>query len=98
LRSLFALALRDFRDATGILNIDGEIQCCRPLPARQKITVLTAFVDTGDVQKVSNVWRWESINTIRPRRVHVRGTQLTLRVGWPHRPDALRFIFSTGQP
>ena len=54
MRSLFAMALREFRDATSILNIDEEIQCCRSLPARQTIRVLTAFVDTGDVQKVSN--------------------------------------------
>ena len=54
LRSLFAMALRDFRDATSILNIDEEIQCCRSLPARRTIRVLTAFVDTRDVQKVNN--------------------------------------------
>ena len=57
LRSLFAVALRDFRGAIGILSTDENIQCCRSLPARRTIRVLTAFVDTGDVQEVSNGWR-----------------------------------------
>jgi hypothetical protein len=54
LRSLFAMALQDFRDATGILNIDKETQYCRSLPARRTTRVLTVFVDIGDVQEENN--------------------------------------------
>ena len=64
-------------------------------PYRDPATVL-AFVDTGDVQKVSNGSRRGSKKTMRPRRVRVRGTLLTLRAGWPHRPEALGFIIRTG--
>jgi hypothetical protein len=44
-------AFRDFRVATGILDVAEETQCCRPPAVWQKNKVLTALVEAEGVRK-----------------------------------------------
>jgi hypothetical protein len=51
---------------------------------------------SGMFRKCATVGGRGSKKTMRPRRVQVWGTLLTLRAGWPHRPEALRSMVRTG--
>jgi hypothetical protein len=91
-----AVALRDFRDATGILNLDEEIQCCRSLPARRTIRVLTAFVDTG---RCSSSNQWSEGGEVKRRCAQgvSRSGNAVDPEGWmAHRPKASGSIIRTG--
>lgn len=46
-----AAALWEFRDATGILDVAEETQCCRPPLVGRRNKVLAALVKTGSVRK-----------------------------------------------
>jgi hypothetical protein len=91
-------AFLGFRNAAGILDMSGEIQCCRLPPVRQSNKLLTALVKTQDrwCQEMGSSRRAGEYQNEESKKGPGRETQSTLSAGRPRRLDAPDSVDSTG--